>query len=1077
MPPLIARKRRQSSPPPPDDAASRKHLKKPTLFDTADARPGGSLKANESFVNGLASSDSNTSLSDVSSAEFEDVEPPLVAKKQKLDHHDEDDEDIDWEDAVHGGETADAASTAVRPSGDLELTLDKSSRIGSFTNPFNRKKGPSKIERQIRVATHCTHVQFLLFHNSVRSRWACDAEVQSILLDQLPPAVKQVIETWKLASGLPLDGFVKRTQKQSRTGRGRNAKDKKGEDVRSQRDWGKPAQRQEKGAANMSHGDPIYRLLKTLSAYWKKRFTITAPCLRKQGYKSPARLAEEIASFKNDKHDTGEHGERIANLGKFRTCAKKCEGSRDIGAQLFVALLRGLGLEARLVASLQPVGFGWNKNEEANPKKKRRNKSKPAENQNPSDSDVLIDSPNPKASKKTGGNPKKNTKRNPTARSRSAVNGSKDVPIDVLDSCDSGLTSLSDQDDDEDNDSIIDITPSTPRQKPNMPYDRDLIFPTYWAEVISPITNEVYPVDPLIFIQAVATKPEHLAAFESRGAKADKVKQVFAYVIAYSPDGTAKDVTTRYLKNHMWPGRTKGVRLPVEKIPIYNAKGKINHHEDYDWFKTVMSGYTRPDHLRTAVDNIEDAKALKPVKREKNDSSKAGEGTLQFYKTSAEYVLERHLRREEAIIPGAEPVRYFPTGKGENVKEEPVFLRKDVLVCRTGESWHKEGRQIKQGELPMKMVPIRAVTLTRKREVEEAERDGGEKLKQGLYAWDQTDWIIPPPIVDGVIPKNAYGNMDCFVPTMIPAGAAHIPLRSTAKICKRLGIDFAEAVTGFEFGKQRAVPVITGVVVAKENEEMVFEEWEKDEEERKIKEEGKREKAALAMWKKLLTGLRIVQRVKEKYGEDGGEAREEVNPFTNKNRRKREEEVVEAVEDKGADDMAGGFIAEGSDGGGGFLPEGYDENQGASPHTDGDLEIEEQQPVPKTNGFHFEARDPSPSSEPPSPPPPEQTKKPKAKPKTPNPRPKNNQTRRYRATKSTPNHQEPSSSDSSAPEEEEKPKPVSKAKLNPSKRKSAPASSTPPAKGTPKRRSVRQNAKPVRSRYFEHAGEEEEEDG
>ena len=127
------------------------------------------------------------------------------------------------------------------------------------------------------------------------------------------------------------------------------------------------------------------------------------------------------------------------------------------------------------------------------------------------------------------------------------------------------------------------------------------------------------------------------------------------------------------------------------------------------------------------------------------------------------------------------------------------------------------------GEHPMKMVPVRAVTLTRKREVEEAERDGG-KLKQGLYALHQTDWIIPPPIEDGKIPKNTFGNIDCFVPTMVPNGGAHIPLKSTVRVCKRLGIDFAEAVTGFEFGKQRAVPVITGVVIAKEHELTVIHE-------------------------------------------------------------------------------------------------------------------------------------------------------------------------------------------------------------------------------------------------------------
>ncbi|KAL8707883.1 MAG: hypothetical protein Q9220_007167 [cf. Caloplaca sp. 1 TL-2023] len=916
MPPFIGgRKRRSDSPLAPLHANAKKSQKL-NLFDAANARPAGSLKANQDFVNQLAKSDSDTSLSDVDSVEFEDVPVQHPAKKRKLDHQDEDEDEIDWEDAVKQKNEEEASSPAAQPSGDLELTLDRANQVGSFTNPHNQKKGPSKIERQIRVVTHCMHVQFLLFHNSLRSRYACDAKVHKILVDQLPPMVKKEVETWKLASGLsPTPTAV--PPKVSIKKRAQRYRNRKVEDVRSQRDWGQPAERQEKGAPNMSRGDPVIRLLRVLAAYWKKRFTITAPRLRKQGYKPLARLEAEIASFKNDKHDFEEHGEKIGSLDEFRDHAKKCEGSQDLGVQLFVALLRGLGLEARLVASLQPVGFGWNKNEEAAPAKKKVPKAEPIEETTRSDEGGSIEVSRSQPSTKPSG-----ISSNPNG---SSINGSRKIPINLSSSSSSELSSPNDSSGDE---SIVDVTPSTPRQRPNMPYDRDLIFPSYWAEVISPVTKEVYPVDPLILTPSVATNPEHLAAFEPRGAKADKAKQVFAYVIAYSPDGSAKEVTTRYLKKHMWPGRTKGNRLPLERIPVHDKKGKIKHHEDYDWFKTVMSGYTRPDFMRTAVDDIEEAKDLRVVKPEKKKEAKANEGTLQFYKTSAEYVLERHLRREEAIIPGAEPVKTFTPGKGDDVKEEPVFLRKDVLVCRTGESWHKEGRQIKPDQRPMKMVPIRAVTLTRKREVEEAERDGGEKLKQGLYAWDQTEWIIPAPIVDGVIPKNAYGNMDCFVPTMVPAGAAHIPLRSTAKICKRLGIDFAEAVTGFEFGKQRAVPVVSGVVVAKEHEKQVIKEWERDEQERKIKEEGKREKAALAMWKKLIIGLRIIERVRDEYGDGaGGEIREEHNPFTNKKRQGNKEQKAVAtttsngVQHHGSDkDMAGGFIADADDTGGGFLP-------------------------------------------------------------------------------------------------------------------------------------------------------------
>jgi xeroderma pigmentosum group C-complementing protein len=883
----------------------------------------------------------------VSSDEFEDALPALSSKRRKLAHEEQDDE-VEWEDAIQPGAPS-STTTAARQSGDLELVLDGTVHIGSLTNPYDKKKGPSKIERQIRVSTHCMHVQFLLFHNLIRSGWACDKKVQSILVGQLPAGVKKEIDKWKAASGINPAVAAEAPKASCKGRKGRKA----AQNERNQRDWGRPAERQERGAPNMSRGDPLLRLLKILAAYWRKRFTITAPGLRKQGYKSLTILEEAITSYRNDKYDVDGHGERVRNVQDFRDLARSCEGSRDVGAQLFTALVRGLGLEARLVASLQPVGFGWSKNEEASAnKKKALHTGDPTHAAEMSDSGEELGSevspPKTSALRKQEAKSKALRKTNGKTR---VSRGGKDAPINLSEESDH----INLESDDEDA-SVIDVTPSMPRQRPNMNYDKDLPYPTYWTEVISPITNHVYPVDPLVLTPAVATSDDLLSSFESRGAKADKAKQVFAYIVAYSLDGSAKDVTTRYLKRHMWPGRTKGVRMPIEKVPIYNRRGKIIRYEDYDWFKTVMSGYNRTETMRTVVDDLEEAKDLKPVKPERKEP-KLSEDTLQGYKSSAEYVLERHLRREEALRPGSKPVKTFTTGKGDNAKEEPVFRRMDVEVCRTGESWHKEGRAIKEGELPMKMVPIRAVTLTRKREVEEAERDSGEKLKQGLYSWDQTDWIIPPPIENGVIPKNAFGNMDCYVPTMVPKGAVHIPLRSTVRICKRLGIDYAEAVTGFEFGNKRAVPVITGVVVAEENEYTVIDIWEKEEEERKIKEEGKREKAALTTWRKWLMGLRIVQRVREEYGQDAdAHMKEEMNPFTNQNRKKNTQaihagELPQQQDDVNAhpdEDTGGGFIAEDDFEGGGFLPEGHEEEE--TPHTKHEFTIEGV-PEPTKNGF------------------------------------------------------------------------------------------------------------------------------
>jgi xeroderma pigmentosum group C-complementing protein len=218
-----------------------------------------------------------------------------------------------------------------------------------------------------------------------------------------------------------------------------------------------------------------------------------------------------------------------------------------------------------------------------------------------------------------------------------------------------------------------------------------------------------------------------------------------------------------------------------------------------------------------------------------------------------------------------------------------VYRRADVERCLTAESWHKDGRRPKAGVVPLKQVPIRAMTLTRRREVEEAQRQTGEIPTQGLYSLDQTEYIIPEPIKDGIIPKNAYGNIDCFVPTMVPKGAVHVPIRGTVRICKKLEIDYAEAVTGFEFGRRMAVPVITGVVVAKENEKAVREAWKLWDEEQGKKEEGKLEKAVLALWRKFVMGLRINERVQEAYGDDAGgmENKSDVSnmhrPFENSN--------------------------------------------------------------------------------------------------------------------------------------------------------------------------------------------------
>jgi xeroderma pigmentosum group C-complementing protein len=70
----------------------------------------------------------------------------------------------------------------------------------------------------------------------------------------------------------------------------------------------------------------------------------------------------------------------------------------------------------------------------------------------------------------------------------------------------------------------------------------------------------------------------------------------------------------------------------------------------------------------------------------------------------------------------------------------------------------------------------------------------------------------------------------------------------------------------------RAIPLVFGVVVAYEHEEMVLDAWREEEALRVEKEATKKQKEVLARWKKFLVGLRIRKRIGIVYGDTTEEA-------------------------------------------------------------------------------------------------------------------------------------------------------------------------------------------------------------
>ena len=162
-----------------------------------------------------------------------------------------------------------------------------------------------------------------------------------------------------------------------------------------------------------------------------------------------------------------------------------------------------------------------------------------------------------------------------------------------------------------------------------------------------------------------------------------------------------------------------------------------------------------------------------------------------------------------------------------------------------------------------------------------------------LYAPHQTSLYVAPPVSNSQIPKNVYGNLDIYVPSMVPPGGTHISNPETSRAAKILGIDYADAVTGFSFTGRHGTAITSGAVVATEYQEAVEEVIQAFEDERAQAEEERRSLAALKMWKRFLVGLRIRERI-EGYDIEG--ERDIARKF----------EMEEAEEDD--EDEAGGFL-------------------------------------------------------------------------------------------------------------------------------------------------------------------------
>ena len=404
------------------------------------------------------------------------------------------------------------------------------------------------------------------------------------------------------------------------------------------------------------------------------------------------------------------------------------------------------------------------------------------------------------------------------------------------------------------------LTVQEPRPKP-----RESSYPVFWVEAFNEAMQRWVVVDPVV--TKTIGKPAKLEP------PASDPYNNMSYVVAFEDDASARDVTRRY---------TKAFNAKTRKCRIESTK------DGQKWWDNAMRPYEKPfvdDRDEAEVSELTSKSAQEPMPR-----------NIQDFKDHPVYALERHVNRNQVIAP-KRVIGHVglskTTAKSDNL--EPVYRRSDVHIVRSADKWYRMGRDVKIGEQPLKQV------TTKRPKSGFASEDDEADAETDLYAEYQTEIYRPPPVVNGRVPKNGYGNLDVYVPSMVPPGAVHIKQPEAARAARILGIDYADVVTGFNFRGRRGTAVFGGIAVATEYQEAVEEVLRgmADERQQALLEE--KSAAAVQLWRLFLIKLRITERVNS-YAV-GGEEKED-SPAS-------EMDVDQAEE-------AGGFLPEA---GGGFFPE------------------------------------------------------------------------------------------------------------------------------------------------------------
>ncbi|GEQ67758.1 hypothetical protein JCM33374_g1423 [Metschnikowia sp. JCM 33374] len=525
--------------------------------------------------------------------------------------------------------------------------------------------------------------------------------------------------------------------------------------------------------------------LRKLSTVFARKFKVSSPGLQRKDW----------GAIQAESGLRGEFG-RAVSFEKFMKSIKSLHGSRDMGAQAFVAVLRSLGINARLVFSVQVPDYRSIRPVKGDTEDAEKKEKPSRESKQPKSEFDPVFIPNARQAILTG------------------IRSQKKKPSEK----------------------------TSPKKPP-----ATSTFPVFWVEVWNKYSKKWITVDPIVFKVVEVVPMRRKCKFDAPGT--EESHQTW-YVIAYDRYGSVKDVTRRY----------------TQYYNAKTAKRRIGFASESDehWYNLMIRAVDRPKKC------ITQAEAMELKEFYDRHICEGTPNNMADFKNHPVYALESQLRQDEIIYPKDDTSKCGTFRSSNKSSIMPVYKRSCVHKLKTPKAWHMNGRVLKIGAQPLK---------TKKAHLQFTDEEGDDDGLVRLYAEFQTELYRPPPIIDGKITKNAYGNVEIFKPTMVPDNGflvriSHdVSMKMLESAARRiLNIDYAKAIVSFDFGKggqkNKRTPTAKegGILIDIQYKEAMLAVVEglKEQEEQEKREAV--ELNALRSWNFFLKKLQIIKRLDRNHG-------------------------------------------------------------------------------------------------------------------------------------------------------------------------------------------------------------------